>query len=213
MRSVEATGRTVEEAVDAALRRLGAERQQVEIEVLEEPSRGLFGWFGQRLARVRVTYRAGKAETVERFVRGVCERMGLRADLRVEEDAEVIRVEISGQGLGVLIGRRGSTLDALQYLAHVAGTRWTGDPRPVVIDADGYRRRREEGLRRLALRLAQRVRRTGHPVALRPMSARERRIVHLALRDDPHVRTESVGEEPFRKVVIRPQRSAGAARG
>lgn len=209
MRSVEASGRTVEEAVERALRQLGVERSQVEVEVLDEPGRGWLGLIGQRPARVRVTYRPAKAEAAVAFVLGVCRRMGLDARCRVVEEDDAIRVELSGGGLASLIGRRGRTLDALQYLTNVAATRASGDRRPVVVDADGYRRQREERLRRLALRLAERARRTGREVALQPMSARERRIVHLALRDDPHVRTESVGEEPLRKVVIRPQGGSG----
>ena len=205
MWSVVTTGRTVEEALEAALARLGAERHQVEVEVLEQPARGLWSWLNPRPARVRVSLKVGKADAVAIFLRGLCARIGVHAEVRVEEDSEAVRAELVGQGLGRLIGRRGTTLDALQYLTHVATTRLTGDPRPVVVDVDGYRR--EEEQRRLARRLAQRVRRTGKPITLRPMSARERRIVHLALRDDPRVRTESVGEEPFRKVVIRPHRT------
>lgn len=205
MRSVEASGRTVEEAVERAVRELGVERARVEVEVLEEPSRGFLGVFGQRPARVRVTYRPSKAEAAVEFVMGVCRRLGLDARCEVREEDGALRVELTGPGLATLIGRRGRTLDALQYLADVSATRQSGDRRPLVVDADGYRRQQEERLRRLALRMAERARRTGRAVVLRPMPARERRIVHLALRDLPGVRTESVGEEPLRKVVIRPE--------
>lgn len=205
MRSVESTGRTVEEAVREALRLLGAERSQVEVEVLEEPSRALWGLLGQRPARVRVSHRPGKLEAAVAFVRGVCERLGLAAEVQARDEDGAIRVQVSGSGLGLLIGRRGSTLEALQYLANVAATRASGERQPVVIDPGGYRERREEALRRLARRMAERARRTGRRVTLEPMTAPERRIVHLALQEVPGVRTESVGEEPFRKVVIIPQ--------
>lgn len=205
MRSVEATGRTVEEAVAEAVRQLGVDRSAVMIEVLEEPSRGLLGLIGQRPARVRATYQPTKAEAALQFVRGLCERLGLSVQVSVRDEADSVVVEIAGADLGALIGRRGQTLEAVQYLANVAAARVTGDRRTVIVDAGGYRRRRQEALERLARRMAERVRRTGRKVSLEPMTAQERRIVHLALRDTPGVRTESVGEEPFRKVVIFPQ--------
>ena len=205
MRSLETTGRTVEEAVNAALEQLGIDRQQAEIEILEEPARGLFGLLGPRQARVRVTAKRSKAEFVKEFIQEVCQRMGLAVPtVEVQEGEQAVEVQISGPDVGLLIGRRGRTLQALQFLTNLAAGRASRERKRVVIDVEGYRRRRAQSLERIARHAAQRARRTGRRVALEPMSAAERRAVHLALQSFQGIRTESEGEEPFRRVVIMP---------
>lgn len=246
-RSVEKTGRSVEEALQAALDELGVGRDQVEVEVLDEPNRGLLGWIGGKLARIRVTVRgegaarlalegqqeaappaggvgavaAGppaddgalaqvaqiKLERAREFVRQVVHLMGAPGEVetrRVERDLFVLNVV--AQRAGLLIGHRGQTLEALQLLVSLVANRAVEGPWVrFVLDSGDYRRRREAALRSLALRTARRVRQEGKSVALEPMSPLERRVIHMALVDDPAVTTRSEGEEPNRRVVIHPR--------
>jgi len=195
--------RTVEEAKRALLEELGASEDEIEIEVVEEPAKGLLGLLMGREAWVKGRRLEDKAEFAARFLQDIADRMGVRATVELEDrDGDYIKVNIRGRNLGVLIGRRGDTLDALQYLVNIAATRAAKEGPGIIIDAEGYRRRRERSLRNLASRLSERVKRTGRRVVLEPMTPHERRVIHLALRDDPYVETHSEGEEPYRKVVI-----------
>ncbi|MBC7083236.1 MAG: spoIIIJ-associated protein [Bacillota bacterium] len=216
--SVEKTGRTVEEAVQEALEALGLTRDKVEVEVLEEPARGILGLVGQRPARVRVTARADMVDVAEKareFLKELLAHMGFAGvSVNAREVDGVLRLEVEGKGLGGLIGRRGATLDALQYLVNlVAGryarvaSRGTGDQEDrlrIIVDAEGYREKRARSLERLALAVAERVRREGRKATLEPMNPMERRIVHLAIQGCEGVTSFSEGEEPYRRVVIAP---------
>lgn len=207
MREVIKRGRTVEEAVNEAARELGVAAEDVEVEVLSEPGRGFFGLLGAREAVVRARVRCSKGVYCARFVQRVGEHLGFRLKVSVREAGETAEVEAEGEegaDVGLLIGRRGETLEALQFLVNLAGTRATGDTRRIVVDVQGYRRRRGEALQRLAVMMAQRAVRQRREVVLRPMTARERRVIHLALKNHPRVRTSSRGEEPLRRVVITP---------
>jgi spoIIIJ-associated protein len=211
VRIIEAEGRSVEEAVRRVLVETGWSKDIVDVEVLDEGG----GWFarlgGGRPARVQVRLKCTKVDLAAGFLREIIRVMGLgpaAVTARVEEDRVIL--DARGPALGALIGRRGLILDDLQRLINAAVSRQGDDGRMVVIDVEGYRERREDTLRRLAERLAERVRRTGSPVMLEPMVARERRIIHLTLRDDPQVTTRSEGEEPRRWVVIEPRRSKGS---
>jgi spoIIIJ-associated protein len=256
MESTERTGRTVDEAVEAALKALGASRDQVDVAVLSEEKRGLLGIFGSSSAKVRVTVKTGEmfdgepkesdsfsadedleeepeeelyeeeeeaeeeqalapalegelSELAERTV-DVLEKiialMGLDAETRViGDDAEGVSVDIhSAQDLGLLIGKRGQTLSALQLLVAIMANR----PLPlerrrrVILDAEGYRDRRDRALKAMARSAAQRAKRSGRPVRLDSLNPRERRVVHLALADDASVETRSEGEDPNRTIVV-----------
>lgn len=202
MISVEKRGRSVEEAVAAALQELGVQAEQAEVEVLEVPARGLFGLIGSRDALVRVTVKESKEDLALRFLQDVARAIGLDVEISTRRDEDYVFFDVRGDELGILIGRRGQTLDALQYLTNLAVGRVSGERQRIVVDVEGYRRRREETLQRLAERLAEKVRRSGQSMELEPMSAHERRVIHLALQNSPYVTTYSEGEEPFRKVVI-----------
>jgi len=232
--SVDASGKTVEEAIEKALAELGLERTQVEVEVVKEGRSGILGIGGEE-ARVIVTPK-GEAAAVEgvESVEGVGHDEGDEGDIELavevlekllslmEVDATVrVRqpetpgdgaaivkavLDISGDDLGVLIGRRGDTLASLQYLVNLVVGRKLKAKAGFGVDVAGYRRRREESLKSLALHMAERVRDTGHLMTLEPMPPNERRIVHLALAQDASVITESIGEGENRKVVIRPAR-------
>lgn len=202
MNSVEAVGRTVEEAVTLALEKLGISRDEAEIEVLEEPGKKLLGLLGGRQAKVRVTERHSPSKAVYQFLEEVVRSLGIEVTMSSREADGYLQVEIQGDALGVLIGRRGETLDALQYLANVVVTRHLGEHPPILLDAGGYRKRREESLVRLAHKVSERVKRTGNRVALEPMAPYERRIIHMALQGEPGVYTFSEGDEPYRKVIV-----------
>lgn len=250
MNMVEKTGKTVEDAVKAALAELGVSRDQAEVEVLEESKPSLLGLFGGRDAKVRVTVKEAEPEALaapelaeeaapeaaeapvekteaapqedakapadreeerqaaaaaaKAFLEEIFRAMGM--DLLIEKfisrkDEEII-LKIHGDGIGVLIGKHGQTLDALQYLTNLAGNRGRKNWNRIILDAENYRERRRQTLERLAKNLADRVKRTHKKAMLEPMNPYERKIVHMSLQNDPAITTYSEGEEPYRKVVI-----------
>jgi len=202
VKRVTAEGKTVEEAIATGLKQLGVPRDEVEVRILEEPGRRLFGLFSKRTAKVELVWRPDPIQKVRHFMQEVIHWMGVPAQLDVAEDDQRLRIRLSGEQLGLYIGHRGETLQALQYLASLVVNRYSERYVPVELDAGDYRRRREEALRQMALRLAEKAMRTGRPVALEPMSAWERRCIHLALSDHRHVYTESQGEGSARHIVI-----------
>jgi spoIIIJ-associated protein len=218
--SVEATGETVGEAKWAALRELerlhpDLDKAAVQFQVVSEGERGLLG-VGYAPARVVASVDpAAVATTSEEdselaaHVREVLERitngLGLRCRIRLDEDAETITASVSGSNLGLLIGKHGQTIDAIQYLVNAIV--WRANPegrKEVVVDAAGYRERRRAALESLALRSAEEAMASHSPVALEPMTAVERKIVHLRLKELDGVETSSDGTEPNRAVVITP---------
>ncbi|HEY7604711.1 MAG TPA: RNA-binding cell elongation regulator Jag/EloR [Gaiellaceae bacterium] len=218
---VEATGETVGEAKWQALRELeriapGLDSSAVRFEVVSEGERGLLG-VGYAPARVvasvsaaavavppvPVSDESAAATDLRELLTRVVAALGVDCRIDVHEDDESITGVVTGGDLGLLIGRHGRTIDAIQYLASAVAYRTYGDDRKeVVVDAAGYRDRRRETLEALAVRSAQRVLATGEPVELEPMSSVERRIVHLRLKDEPGVGTRSEGDEPYRYVVV-----------
>ncbi len=203
---VEATGKTVAEATSAGAKLVGAESaEDVVVEVLDEPQRGLLG-LGGREARVRVRLRADKAQEITKLVEealGVLGLVGAQVSASLDNDG-YLHVGIAGPSLGVLIGRRGETLDALQYLLNLAAARMPGPPQRVVLDVGGYRERRRLTLERLASRVADSVRRSGREMVLEPMTPQERKVIHVFLAGQEGVRSESRGEDPFRRIVVCP---------
>jgi spoIIIJ-associated protein len=221
MKEIEVSARTVEEATDQALEKLGLRPDQVEIEILFEGKAGHFG-IGSEPARVRVTETANRIPAGEQIetsaqdsLETVLSLMGLDASVFRENDTAVsyddekseapVVFDITGDDLGILIGRRGQTLACLQYITRLIVTRQTGYSAPLVLDVNGYKKRRYESLRALARNVADQVERNGNPCTLEPMPAYERRIIHLTLAENPAVTTESVGFGEERKVVILPR--------
>jgi len=254
---------TIEEAIEKGLNELGLPREDVDVEVLDEGSKGLFG-LGSRQARIRLSVKAASSETVvakastmqdsgagknasgmpstspieiaegeeeeeevvartpsfepddesvlhvaEDTVAELLQRMHVRADVSAQfgepddmRSRVPVNVEITGKDLSILIGRQAETLNALQYIAGLMVSKEIGRSLTLVIDVQGYRKRREQQLRQLARRMADQAIKTGHRQVLEPMPANERRIIHIELRDHPQVTTESIGEEPRRKVTI-----------
>ncbi|MCR4399986.1 MAG: RNA-binding cell elongation regulator Jag/EloR [Syntrophomonadaceae bacterium] len=203
MESVEKRGKSVDEAIKAALEELGAEFEDVTIEILEEPTKGLLGVLGKKSALVRVTLRDKPEAKVVEILEKILQCMKIDYRIQAAEFSEgVVRVNIVGNDMGLLIGRKGETLNSLQFLMGLIVNRGREDKIRVMLDVEDYRLKREQGLRELALRLSEKVKRTNRSVVMRPMTPQERRIVHTVLQNDPAIVTYSQGEEPNRKVVI-----------
>ncbi len=198
---VEAEGRTVEEALNIALEKLGVERDQVTVKVLSEGSRGILG-LGAKPAQVRVTLKEAPHETPEQVLEKILEYMGHRATIQSEMRDGTLHLQIEADNPGLLIGRHGQTLDSLQYLLNCVVNKASLVKRRIVIDVEGYREKRRVMLEELAHRLAAKAKQTGQDVVLNPMPPQDRRIIHLTLQEDREVRTFSRGEGTLRSVVI-----------
>lgn len=205
----EFTGRTPAEAVAAGLRALGLREEDARVEVLDEGARGFLG-LGARDARVTITAAPSPAEVAGAWLREVLDAAGIRAEVRVRVEEGVVLAEVAGAELGALIGSRGRTLDALQYLLNIAVGKRARGHQHVVLDIAGYRKKREELLCRIARNAAEQVRRTGRRVVLEPMPPAERRLVHLALKEMRDLCTQSEGEEPYRRVVVGVRQEQGS---
>lgn len=206
MSDVEGAGRTIDEATERALKEIGARRDEVDVEILQEPRPALLG-FGGREARVRLTRRPSAVQVAQAFTSSVLQMMGYDVTVSASETADGLAVNLHGDDLGGLIGRQGRTLDAIELLAALHVQRKAGQRFPVIVDAAGYRARRERTLVEAASRAADRAAKERTAVALDPMEPRDRRVVHLALRDDARVETASEGEDENRHVVVIPKAS------
>ena len=203
LRTIEKAGKTVDEAVGLAIEELKLDKDSVDIEILDEGNKGLFGIIGTKMARVKVSEKErNKNSIVQRFMKEIFDTMDLNVQVDLKEEAKDIYVDLKGDNMGILIGRRGETLDALQYIVNIVVNKDNDDYRKVVIDIENYRKKREETLVRLANKVAERVVRLKKSVTLEPMNPYERRIIHSALQQNNRIETYSVGEEPNRKVVI-----------
>ena len=222
MKELEISARTVEEATHQALERLGLRLDQVEIDIISEGRPGGLLGIGAEAACVRVTETANRIPPGEQVVACAQEsletilyQMGLEASVSCQYDNPVVDdeekseahivLDINGEDLGILIGRRGQTLACLQYVTRLMVTHQTGLAAPLVLDVNGYKKRRYESLRALAQHVAEQVEVSGRSCALEPMPAYERRIIHLALAEHPYVTTESMGFGEARKVVVLPK--------
>lgn len=207
MEWVEFSGKTVEEALDLALQDLETTSDQVEYEVLEKESNGLLGFFSKP-AKIRVKRKMTIPEIAKDFLKKVCNHMGIEASFEVECNEEEGRMDINiiGNDMGLLIGRRGQTLEALQYLTNLAVNKQSETYYKIKLDSENYRARRKETLENLAKNMSFKVKKTRQPVTLDAMTPYERRIIHSALQYDKAVETHSEGEEPNRKVVIAPKK-------
>lgn len=259
MSIIETTGKTIEDAVRSGLVRLGRMKDEVDIEVLEEPKSGFFG-FGSKPAKVRITEKEGvpvvpamesqpeeaektatpeaaepavrveaeslpqedtvsavpeTAEAAEEaftaeeaaakakaFLQEVLKNMGIDVVIEKMIKSDKVLLHLHGKNLGILIGKHGQTLDALQYLTNLTTNQGETTRHFIMLDVENYRHRREETLKQLAIRLANRVKKSGERVVLEPMNGYERKIIHVTLQNDPQVRTESEGQDPYRHVVI-----------
>ena len=255
---IEKTGKTVDEAIAAAAEELGVDKDELDVEILETPTKRLFGLFGETPAKIRAAIKektvvveeearveekipAEKFEPIlepspatsikneadvpteekiqpfdrdkvidaaEDFLKEVFAAMNLEVIMKIDDNAEEgCLIELSGKGLGILIGRRGQALDSLQYILNLAVNRKNADEQiHFILDVDGYRRRREQALIKLAKSVAERAIKTRREVKLEPMNRHERKIIHTVLQENSRVETHSAGEDPYRYIVVSPKR-------
>ena len=200
---IEISAKTVDDAVTEGLIKLGTTSDKIEYEVMEKGSAGFFG-LGSKPAKIRIRKKSTVEDHVREFLNNVFRAMGMEVEIliRKSEDEKNIDIELKGSDMGVLIGKRGQTLDSLQYLTNLAVGKQVNEYVKVKIDTEDYRKRRRETLENLAKNIAYKVKRTKRPVSLEPMNPFERRIIHSALQGDRYVNTHSEGDEPYRNVVV-----------
>lgn len=204
MRQITASGQTVDEAVNSALEQLQTTRDQVDINVIDEGKRGILGLFGSKLAVVSVSIRRDPVEETEQFINEVAKNMNVPVTIKTTVNDNHVLYELSGEKIALLIGKRGQTLNALQYLVQLVINKGGKSFYRVSLDAEGYRDRRKQTLESLALRMADKSKRLNRKVALEPMPAFERKIIHTQLQTRDDVTTYSEGVEPHRYLVIKP---------
>ncbi len=203
MEFIQISAKTVDDAITEALIKLGVSSEQLEYEVIEKGSTGFLG-----INSKKAIIKARKKETLEDKVRSFLDEMfhamnmEVVVELTYDEASRNMDIELKGTDMGILIGKRGQTLDAIQYLVSIVANKDTEEYIHVKMDTENYRKRRRETVENLAKNLAYKVKRTKKPVTLEPMNAYERRIIHSALQNDKYVSTYSEGEEPYRHVVI-----------
>ena len=203
MKSIEIEGKTVEEALNRALVELGTEENMVNVVILDQGSKGLFNVIGVKPAKVRVSLKYDYIEEAHNILSNVISTMKIDAEINIEEDNDTLHINLSGKNIGILIGYRGETLDSRQYLVTWVVNKVHDLPhKRVVLDTENYRSKREETLKGVAIKTANRVIKTKKAFKLEPMNPYERRIIHSALQNNAFVVTHSEGEEPFRRVVI-----------
>lgn len=203
MKVIEMTGKTVEEALKNALSELKVTEDKIEVEVLDAGNKGFLNFIGARPAKIKVKVKRDYIYEAKAFIRDILDSMGVKAEIRLKEEDNVIKISLTGPDMGILIGYRGETLDSLQYLISLVVNKGHDvEYKRVILDTENYRLKREETLKRLARRIADKVRKTGRPVKLEPMNPYERRVIHSALQNDFYVNTYSEGDEPFRRVVV-----------
>lgn len=228
--SVTSTGKTIEQAVESALKLLGKQKNEVDIIIKQKPENGVFGFFGKKDAIVEVitkdipepvvietvkeevshetspeenqTTDLDKQKIAKEFLTELFDTMDLDVDVETTQDDEFLRINLSGPKMGVLIGRRGQTLDAIQYLTSLVVNKGNDDYTRIIVDTENYRDKRKQTLEALADKMAKKAKKFRRRVSLEPMNPAERRIIHARLQDNPDVYTYSEGQDPYRRVVI-----------
>lgn len=201
MKFVEKTGKSVEEALRLALIDLEVTREEVVYEIIEEGAKGFLG-FGAKEFKIKVSKKNSVTDVARNFLESVLKEMNIIANLDIKQENETLSINMNGEDMAILIGKRGQTLDSLQYLISLVVNKGRDEYVRVVLDTENYRMKRKETLENLADKLAYKVKKTRKNVVLEPMNPYERRIIHSALQNNPNVSTKSEGDEPYRKVVI-----------
>ena len=206
MEYIEVSAKTVSEAITEACRKLGVTSDRLEYEVIEEGSNGFLG-IGSKPALIKAAEKIEQLsveDSARIFLNNVFSAMNMTVvvDVKYDEKENAMDVELSGDEMGILIGKRGQTLDSLQYLVSLVVNKDSEDYIRVKVDTENYRQRRKETLENLAKNIAYKVKRTRRSVSLEPMNPYERRIIHSALQNDKYIATHSEGDEPFRRVVV-----------
>lgn len=203
MEFIEFSAKTVDDAITEASIKLGTTSDKIEVEVIEKGSTGFLG-IKSKPAIIKARKKNDTVDNIREFLENVFSAMNMEVtiDIKKAEDDKVYEVELSGKEMGLLIGKRGQTLDSLQYLTNLAVNKHSDGYIKVKLDTEDYRQRRKDTLENLAKNIAYKVKRTKRPVSLEPMNPFERRVIHSALQGDRYVETHSEGEEPFRHVVV-----------
>lgn len=203
MEFIEVSAKTVDDAITEASIKLGTTSDKIEVEVIEKGSTGFLG-IKSKPAIIKARKKNDTVDNIREFLENVFSAMNMEVtiDIKKAEDDKVYEVELSGKEMGLLIGKRGQTLDSLQYLTNLAVNKHSDGYIKVKLDTEDYRQRRKDTLENLAKNIAYKVNRTKRPVSLEPMNPFERRVIHSALQGDRYVETHSEGEEPFRHVVV-----------
>ena len=216
---IEIEGKTVEDAIEKTCKQLNLPEDQLNIEILSDGSTGLFGFMGMKKAKIRAslkeredkelkdTNEKDKLALSKRILEEILVKLDYTATVDASDGGDKILLNINGDGSGLLIGRRGKTLDALQHIVDKIVNRSSEDRKRVIIDTEGYRERRVESLKNLALRAGEKVKKFGKPVFITPLNAHDRRIIHMALQNDHQLRTRSKGEGTYRKIVVSTKKS------
>lgn len=203
MEYIEFSAKTVDEALTEASVQLGIPSSEIEYEVIEKGSTGFLG-IGSKNAIIKACKKVSVEENVREFLNSVFKAMNLVVEIivKIDEEEKLVDVELKGEDMGILIGKRGQTLDSLQYLTNLSINKNADVYYKVKVDTEDYRNRRKETLENLAKNISYKVKRTKRSVSLEPMNPFERRIIHSALQNDKFVTTHSEGEEPYRHVVV-----------
>ncbi len=198
---VEKSGKTVEEAVELAVIALDIDKEDIDFEIIEEPSKGFLG-IGGREALIRAWKKRDVVEIADEFLNSILKHMDINAEIDFKLDGNKLYIDMYGKDMALLIGRRGQTLDSLQYLVSLIINKSSNEYIRVVMDTENYREKRKETLEKLAIRLARKALKIRKEIVLEPMNPYERRIIHSTLQNFSGISTRSEGDEPFRKVVI-----------
>jgi len=202
MRFLEVTGKTIEEALDKALRELNVTKEDVDIDVIEHPSRGFLGFIGTKPAKIKVTLKDTPKDLAQKFIQDILDCMDIDSEIKISQKNNDISINLTGEDATSLIGKRGYTLDSLQFLTGLVVNKKSTTKMRVLIDIQNYREKREKSLIRYSRKLAKQCAKTRKTIKLESMNPYERRIVHSALQNDRYVNTYSEGIDPNRKVVI-----------
>ncbi|MBU3158979.1 protein jag [Clostridium frigoris] len=203
MKIIEMMGKNVEDAISKALEELKVSRDKVKVETIDEGSKGFLNIIGVKPAKIRVTVKRDSLKEAETFLMEVLQSMNMKAEIKLKDENNEIHIDLIGPNMGLLIGYRGETLDAIQYLVSlVVNKNHDEEYKRVLLDTENYRAKREETLKRLASKIAYKVRVSGRVLKLEPMNPYERRIIHSSLQNDTYIYTFSEGEEPYRRVVV-----------
>jgi len=203
MKIIEVMGKNVDDAINNALNELKVSIDKVDVETIEQGSKGFLNIIGVKPAKIRVTVKRNSLDEAKNFLMEILLSMSMKAEVNLKEEGNEIKINLIGPNMGLLIGYRGETLDALQYLVSlVVNKNHNEEYKRVILDTENYRAKREETLKRLASKIAYKVRVSGRVLKLEPMNPYERRIIHSSLQNDTYVYTFSEGEEPYRRVVV-----------
>ncbi|MGO1369396.1 MAG: RNA-binding cell elongation regulator Jag/EloR [Senegalia sp. (in: firmicutes)] len=205
MKSVVISSKTVQNGIEQALKELNVSRDEVDIEILEEPNKGFLGFIGSKDAKLKVTVKNDPKKQAENFLNSLLNKMEINAQTKTSLIGDILEIELIGENasdMGAIIGKRGNTLDSIQYIISLIVNKNSDKYIKVLLDTENYREKREDTLIRLAKKMAGKAKRTRKKIRLESMNPYERRIIHSALQSDPYIKTFSEGEDPNRRVVI-----------